>query len=155
MIGDALGAFAVVVGGIAITLSRAAWIDPLLSLVVCAVIVRGVIGIVREAAEILLESAPAHAGRQAVRERVLRIDGVVDIHDLHVWTLGTDSFALSAHVLLADARISDATKILRSIEETLRADYGITHTTVQFECEACAADEFIVCTQVDRRGAAH
>lgn len=153
VIGDAISAFAVVVGGVAISLTGAAWIDPLLSLLVCAIIVRGVIGIVREAAEILLESAPAHAGPQAVRERVLRIDGVVDIHDLHVWTLGTDSFALSAHVLLADARISEATKILRAIEDALRAAYGITHTTLQFECVACAADDRIVCTQVDAPGA--
>ena len=149
VMGDALGALAVVLGGVLIVLTGAAWIDPALSLVVCALIIYGVVGIVRDASDVLLESAPAHAGVADVRKRMRAVDGVVDVHDLHVWTLGSDQFALSAHVLLRDARISDATKILRLVESDMRAHFGITHTTLQFECEACAADDRIVCTQVE------
>jgi len=84
-------------------------------------IVVGVVRIVREATDVLLESAPAHASIPAVREQMQALPGVVDVHDLHVWTIGSGSHVLTAHVLLADARISEA------------------------------SDERIVCTQTERR----
>jgi cobalt-zinc-cadmium efflux system protein len=145
--GDVAGAFAVFVGGIAILLTNAAWIDPVLSLVVAAIITFGVVGIVRESADVLLQSVPAHAKLSAVRERMRAVPGVVDVHDLHIWSIGSGSHVLSAHVLLADARISDATAILRALEGRLRDDYAIEHVTIQFECESCGADDRIICTQ--------
>jgi cobalt-zinc-cadmium efflux system protein len=78
----------------------------------------------------------------------LEIANVVDVHDLHVWTIGTGSYALSAHIHLHDARISEATHVLREIDTLLRSEFGITHVTVQFECESCSSDETIVCTQL-------
>ena len=84
----------------------------------------------------------------AVRDRIRDIPGVVDVHDLHVWTLGPGAHALSAHVLLNDARISEASHILRQIDDRMRAEFGIGHVTLQFECENCSDDERIVCTQV-------
>jgi cobalt-zinc-cadmium efflux system protein len=145
--GDAAGALAVLVGGIAIALTRAAWIDPALSLFVAGIITFGVVRIVRESSDVLLQSVPAHVALPDVRERMRAVPGVVDVHDLHIWSIGSGSYVLSAHVLLADARISDATAILRALEERLRADYAIDHVTVQFECESCGADDRIVCTQ--------
>jgi cobalt-zinc-cadmium efflux system protein len=144
---DALGAFAVGIGGIVVLTTRAAWVDPALSLVVAAIIVVGVVRIVREAADVLLESAPEHAQIPIVRARMRGEAGVVDVHDLHVWTIGSGSHVLSAHVLLADARISEASAILRRLEGALAADFGIDHVTIQFECESCAASERVVCTQ--------
>ncbi len=145
--GDALAAVAVIVGGGAILLTGAAWIDPALSLLVCAIIVAGVVSIVREATGVLLESAPGHAEVPAVRDRMRRVEGVVDVHDLHVWTIGSGSHALSAHVVLDDRKLSEASAILRSIDSALRADFEIAHVTVQFECESCDPDTTIVCTQ--------
>lgn len=145
--GDALGAGAVVIGAVVVVVARAAWIDPLLSLFVAAIIAIGIVRVVREASDVLLESAPAHAAHDAVRAAMREVAGVVDVHDLHVWTIGGGSHVLSAHVLLADARISDATTILRRIEQQMRARFDITHVTVQFECESCAVDDRIVCTQ--------
>ena len=147
VISDALGACAVVAGGIAIALTGAAWIDPLLSLLICAIIVAGVVQVAREAIDVLLESAPAHAAVGDVRESIRAVAGVVDVHDLHVWTLGSGSYALSAHVLLTDARISEATAIVRAIEARMRDGYGIAHTTLQLECEACEADDRVICTR--------
>jgi cobalt-zinc-cadmium efflux system protein len=144
---DAVGALAVVAGGIAVLVLRIAWIDPALSLLVAALIVVGVVRIVREAADVLLEGAPDHAAVPLVRKRICEQPGVVDVHDLHVWTIGSGAYALSAHVLLADTRISEASAILRGIEARLRGEFAISHVTVQFECESCADDERIVCTQ--------
>jgi cobalt-zinc-cadmium efflux system protein len=147
--GDALAAVAVMVGAAVILVWGIAWIDPLLSLFVAATIVVGIVRIVKEAAHVLLESAPLHAPIDEVRSAIRSVDGVVDVHDLHVWTIGGGSHVLSAHVLLNDARISEATAILRSIEKEMRSRFEVAHVTVQFECESCAVDERIVCTQVD------
>ncbi len=144
---DVFGTAAVALGGVLILATRAAWIDPALSLVVAAVIVFGVIAIVRESADVLLQSVPAHASIPSVRRRLRELDGVVDVHDLHIWTIGSGSFVLSAHVLLADARISEATAILRRIEERLHEAFAIDHVTIQFECESCGASDRIICTQ--------
>jgi cobalt-zinc-cadmium efflux system protein len=146
--GDALGAVAVIIGGVLIALTRATWIDPLLSLLVAGIIVAGVVGIVREATEVLLESAPGHVDVPSVRGRIREVDGVVDVHDLHVWTIGSGSHALSAHVLLDDRKLSEASVILRSIDSAMRDDFDITHVTVQFECESCEPDTTIICSQI-------
>jgi cobalt-zinc-cadmium efflux system protein len=143
--GDALGALAVIVGGVIIGLTGAAWLDPALSLFVAVVIVAGVAGVVRKAAGVLMESAPEHAAVPAVRDRIGLVTGV---HDLHVWTIGARSHALSAHVVLDDRKLSEASAILRSIDAAMRDDFAITHVTVQFECESCDPDTTIVCTQV-------
>jgi cobalt-zinc-cadmium efflux system protein len=145
--GDALGALAVIAGGGLIALTGAAWIDPVLSLLVAAIIVAGVVSIVRRATDVLLESAPDHAGVPAVRQRIGRVEGVVGVHDLHVWTIGSGTHALSAHVVLDDRKLSEASTILRTIDTALRDDFEITHVTVQFECESCDPDTTIVCTQ--------
>lgn len=148
--GDALAAAAVIVGGGVIALTGAAWVDPALSLLVAAIIVAGVRRIVREATDVLLESAPGHAGIPAVRDRIAVVEGVVGVHDLHVWTLGSNTHALSAHVVLDDRKLSEASAILRSIDGAMRDDFDITHVTVQFECESCDPDTTIVCTQTAR-----
>jgi cobalt-zinc-cadmium efflux system protein len=151
--GDALGALAVIAGGVLIAWTGAAWIDPALSLLVAGIIVAGIAGIVREATGVLLESAPGHAEVPAVRERIGRVEGVVGVHDLHVWTIGSGSHALSAHVVLDDRKLSEASAILRSIDAAMRADFEIAHVTVQFECESCDPDTTIVCTQSTRETA--
>ena len=150
--GDALGAIAVIVGGALILATHRAWIDPLLSLLVSGIIIAGVARILKDATHVLLESAPAHAEVPIVRERIQALDGVVGVHDLHVWTLGSGSHALSAHVLLADARISEASFIMRRIDTAMRDEFAISHVTVQFECESCDVDDRIVCTQVGASG---
>ncbi|HEY0798962.1 MAG TPA: cation diffusion facilitator family transporter [Candidatus Baltobacteraceae bacterium] len=146
--GDAVGGVAVVIGGAIVLWAGVTWIDPLLSLLVAALIVIGVIRIVREAADILLESTPAHVDMGALRRAMAAIEGVVGVHDLHVWTIGPHSHALSAHVLLEDKRISEATAILQQLDARLREDFDISHVTIQFECESCGVDDRIVCTQI-------
>ncbi|GAC1413440.1 MAG: cation diffusion facilitator family transporter [Candidatus Velthaea sp.] len=149
--GDALGAVAVIAGGAIILATHAAWVDPALSLFVSAIIVAGVASILRSAGHVLLESAPDHATIPRVRERIRSFEGVVDVHDLHVWTIGSDSHALAAHVVLNDRRISEASAILRRIDTAMRAEFDVTHVTVQFECETCDPEDNIICTQVASR----
>jgi cobalt-zinc-cadmium efflux system protein len=144
--GDVAGAFAVLLGGIAIVVTHVAWVDPALSLFVAVIIVVGVVAIVRDATGILLQSTPAHASLPVVRERMRAVAGVAGVHDLHIWSVGTGSHVLSAHVLLPDGKISEATTILRALEGRLRDEFSIDHVTIQFECDSCDDSDRIVCT---------
>lgn len=145
--GDALGALAVIAGGVAIALTGAAWIDPALSLLVAAIIVVGVYRVVHDATDVLLEGVPRGLHVDQVRDAMVALAGIVAVHDLHVWTIGTGGRALSAHVLVEDKRVSEATHILRAVDGMVRRRFGISHVTLQFECENCAQDERVVCTQ--------
>ncbi len=137
VLGDELGSAAVVLGGIAIAATDRAWIDPLLSLFVAAIIVAGVVRVLRDATNVLLESVPGDVDAGNLEQHIGRIPGVVGVHDLHVWSIASGSHALSAHVLLDDRRLSEAAHVLRDIDECVKAHFGIAHLTIQFECENC------------------
>jgi cobalt-zinc-cadmium efflux system protein len=149
--GDALGAIAVIAGGLVILATGASWIDPALSLFVSAIILAGIVNVARQAMHVLLESVPDHARLPLVRDTIRNCDGVVAVHDLHVWTIGSGSHALSAHVVLDDRRLSEATSVLNRITAAMHDEFGIAHVTIQFECESCEDDERVVCTQVEPR----
>ncbi|HMF29175.1 MAG TPA: cation diffusion facilitator family transporter [Candidatus Cybelea sp.] len=135
--GDALGGAAVILGGIIIGFTHLAWIDPLLSLFVAAIIVVGVIRVLRDATNVLLESVPTDVNTGELEKHIGRIPGVIGVHDLHVWSIASGAHALSAHVLLDDRRLSEAAEVLRDIDECVKTHFGIAHLTVQFECDRC------------------
>jgi cobalt-zinc-cadmium efflux system protein len=137
VLGDALGAIAVILGGIAIAITHFAWIDPALSLFVAVIIVIGVLRVMRDATDVLLESTPRGLDDDELTKHIAEIPGVTGVHDLHVWSIGSGSHALSAHVLLDDRRLSEANAVLQQIDECLREHFGIDHVTIQFECETC------------------
>lgn len=145
--GDALGALAVIVGGAVIASTGAAWIDPALSLFVAAIIIAGVVRVLRDATDVLLEGVPRGLHVDDVREAMAGVSGIQAVHDLHVWTIGSGALALSAHILVNDRRVSEASIILRQLDELVRERFGVTHVTLQFECEKCRPDDRIVCTQ--------
>ncbi|HKU82039.1 MAG TPA: cation diffusion facilitator family transporter [Candidatus Tumulicola sp.] len=137
VLGDALGALIVIVGGVAIGLTHAAWIDPALSLCVAAIVLVGVVRVLRDAANVLLESAPPGVDPAVLAAGIAGVSGVTGVHDLHVWSIASGTHALSAHVLLDDRRLSEAAGVLREIDRVLRDDFAIAHATIQFECDAC------------------
>jgi cobalt-zinc-cadmium efflux system protein len=145
--GDALGALAVIVGGVAISRTGAAWIDPALSLFVAAIIIVGIARVLRDAADVLLEGVPRGLHIDQIHDAMAGIAGIQAIHDLHVWSIGTGTLALSAHVLVNDRRMSEATIIMRELDDLVRERFGIAHVTLQFECETCGDDDRIICTQ--------
>lgn len=135
--GDALGGAAVILGGIAIGVTHFAWIDPLLSLFVAAIIVIGVVRVLRDATNVLLESVPSDVNAGDLTAHIGRIPGVIGVHDLHIWSIASGAHSLSAHVLLDDRRLSEAADVLRDIDECAKAHFGIAHLTIQFECDNC------------------
>ena len=137
MLGDTLSTAAVIVGGVAILFTGLEWIDPVLSLIIAGLILWSSIGIVRETLNILLEGMPRGLMLSEIRQAMREVPGVLDVHDLHVWSLGSNSHALASHVTVGDAPIADCASILEGVNFALRERFQIRHTTIQFEAEGC------------------
>ncbi|HVT99066.1 MAG TPA: cation diffusion facilitator family transporter [Acidobacteriaceae bacterium] len=137
MLGDTLSTAAVIVGGLAILFTGATWIDPALSLAIAALILWSSATILRETLNILLEGTPRGISLGEIRTILAAIDGVEDVHDLHVWSLGSNSHALSSHITIADIPPSESNLILDRINGVLRERFRIYHTTLQFEHVVC------------------
>lgn len=136
MAGDAVGAVAIILGAIAMHFSGAIYVDPLLSIVLAVFIVYTAWDIIRESLNILLEGLPRGIKLPEVTRAMAGIDGVLDIHDLHIWSLGSNTHALSCHVLIEDMPPSASENILKCINQVL-CGFGIHHTTIQFEHVPC------------------
>jgi cobalt-zinc-cadmium efflux system protein len=137
MLGDTLSTAAVIVGGVAILFTGSGWIDPALSLGIAAMILWSSIAIVRETLNILLEGTPRGLSLNEIRGTLEGIAGVEDIHDLHVWSLGSQTHALASHVTIADIPPSESARILDEINSVLLRNFHIHHTTIQFEHVNC------------------
>ena len=144
-VGDTLSTAAVIAGGWAILWTGHYWIDSALSFGIGALILWSSFGIVRETLNILLEGTPRGMSLESVEVAMRSITGVSDVHDLHVWSIGSENHALSAHVKVEDILASETDAILRAINERLRREFGIRHTTIQFEHVVCeAAHECVI-----------
>jgi cobalt-zinc-cadmium efflux system protein len=137
MLGDTLSTAAVIAGGAAILFSGMSWIDPVLSILIAGMILWSSIGIIRETLNILLEGTPKNLQLGEIREAMASVDGVLDVHDLHVWSLGSQSHALASHVTIAEMPMSECGMILDGIKCALRDRFHISHTTIQFETTGC------------------
>ena len=137
MAGDTLSTAAVIAGGVGILLTGQNWIDPVLSLLIAALILWSSVGIVRETLNILLEGTPRGISLNEIRASMEAVEGVVNVHDLHVWCLGSQSSALACHVTIADIPPSESACILVKLNHVLHEHFHISHTTVQFEHVGC------------------
>jgi cobalt-zinc-cadmium efflux system protein len=137
MAGDTLSTAAVIAGGAGIVWTGQNWIDPALSLLIAALILWSSIGIVRETLNILLEGTPSGVSLNDIRSGMEAVEGVVNVHDLHVWSLGSQSRALACHVTIADIPPSESACILVKLNHILKDHFHISHTTIQFEHIGC------------------
>ncbi|HST80000.1 MAG TPA: cation diffusion facilitator family transporter [Verrucomicrobiae bacterium] len=136
-VGDTLSTAAVIVGGSAILWTGQTWIDPALSIGIACLILWSSLGIIHETLNILLEGAPRGMSVEQVVSALSRVDGVIDVHDVHVWSIGSDTPALSCHIRINDIMLSESDLILRRIKQVLSLNYHIEHTTIQFENSVC------------------
>ncbi len=136
-IGDTLSTAAVIVGGWVILVTGQYWIDSALSFGIGALILWSCFGIVRETLNILLEGTPRGMSLDHIGTAIRGIDGVNDVHDLHVWSIGSETHALSCHISIADIPPSASERILRDVKERLHREFRIDHTTIQFEHAEC------------------
>lgn len=140
MLGDAVGALAIIIGAVAIRYTGLNYIDPLLSIVLALFIVYTAWDIIRESLNILLEGLPRGLELTNVTKAMSEVEGVLDVHDLHIWSLGSSTHALSSHVLIEDMPPSASERILKRINEVL-SGFGIHHTTIQFEHVPCVLSD--------------
>ncbi len=138
LLGDTLSGAGVVVAAAIMGLTRAWYVDPLLSAAIALAIVYGAVRLLAEAIDILLEAVPGHLDLSEILAQMVRAEGVQAIHDLHLWTIGNGLYALSAHLVVRghDAAQNDA--ILAAVKTGLRERFGIDHTTLQIESEVYA-----------------
>ncbi len=154
MAGDTLSTAAVIAGGAGILLTGHNWIDPVLSLLIAALILWSSIGIVRETFNILLEGTPRGVSLAEIRAAMEAVEGVLNVHDLHVWSLGSQSRALACHVTIADIPPSESACILIKLNHVLRDHFHISHTTIQFEHIGCGELEGCVVPLEEMAGSA-
>jgi cobalt-zinc-cadmium efflux system protein len=136
-IGDTVSTAAVIVGGWVILATGQYWIDSAMSFGIGALILWSGFGICRETLNILLEGTPRGIRLDRVEAAMRAVEGVNDVHDLHVWNIGSETRALSCHISIEDIPPSVSERILRDVKELLREEFRIDHTTIQFEHVIC------------------
>ncbi len=141
MMGDLIGSATIVLGAVVLHFTGWQWLDPALSMAIAALIVWSAWGIVGESLNILLEALPRGMTLPDVKESLRGVTGVLDVHDLHIWSLGSSSRALCCHVLINDVPPSESQVILHGIRDVLAGEFKILHTTVQFEHLNCCPPE--------------
>lgn len=137
VLSDALSSFFVIIGGIIISFTKIYLIDTLLGIGISMLIFNGSYQLLKEAFNILMEGTPKGLKIKDIIDEMVKVKGVKNVHDLHVWSITTNMNALSAHIVLDNIFLEEANKILYEIREVLKNKFNIMHTTLQIECELC------------------
>jgi cobalt-zinc-cadmium efflux system protein len=137
IVGDALSSVGVVIGGVIILYTGWYLIDPILSALISLVIIYGAWTLVKESVNILLESAPAHINIDVIASEIAKIKGVREAYHIHLWTITSGVYALSAHVLIDDRLVSGSRELNDQIRSLLSEKFKVIHSTIQLECEKC------------------
>lgn len=137
MMGDALAGLGIVLAAVLIRATGRAFIDPALGILIAGLIVWTAWDLVAESLNILLEGLPRGMNLHQVQEAIRVVAGVENVHDLHIWSLGPNTQALSCHLCVADMGLTESEAIVREVNAVLERRFQICHTTLQVECAAC------------------
>jgi cobalt-zinc-cadmium efflux system protein len=137
IVGDTISSAGVILGGVIILYTGWYLVDPLLSIFIGLLILRGAYALIVESIDIFLEATPKDINMEELLDELCKIQGVKEVHHIHLWTITSGINAMSAHVLIDDRLISSSAHILKEIKSLLRNKYKIAHSTIQFECKAC------------------
>ena len=135
VLGDTISSIGVVLAGVLITLTGVSQIDVVVSVGIALIIVYGAVRLVWEASDVLLESAPGGLDCRAIQAAIRTVAGVVEIRDLHIWSITTGLPALTGHVIIPAARAGEGDALLAQIKALLRERFGIAHSTIQIQTE--------------------
>ncbi len=135
MLADTFSSVVIIAGGILIIFTGWVVVDPVLSLVVAAVIVRWSWGLIKDSTLILLERKPEHISVESAVDGIMKeFPEIKNIHDIHIWEITSQFICFTAHIVLEDVRISEALALRQKVYEFLRTRLGIGHVVIQFEC---------------------
>lgn len=141
MLGDAISAAGVVVAGLVVAFTGAPIADALVSILIGILILGSSWGILKESVNVLLEAIPAGMNMAEVEQTIANVHGVLAVHDLHVWTIGSGMVCCSCHVMVNEQSVRSGENVLRAVTEELENNFGIAHTTIQVEVEGCDPDD--------------
>jgi cobalt-zinc-cadmium efflux system protein len=136
VVGDAVSSVGVIIAAGLIWFTGWTWVDPLMSVLIGIIIVLSSWRVLKSSLHILVEGVPEHLSVEKIGQSMVGVPGVQDVHDLHVWSICSGHIALSAHIITDDKKITDGSEIIAELKKRL-AHFGIEHTTIQLECEAC------------------
>jgi cobalt-zinc-cadmium efflux system protein len=141
VLSDTVSSIGVVVAGALIIVTGNYIFDPIMSALIGVFIFIGCLRLIQDSTHILMEAVPPHIDLLKVSSDIRKIPSVKEVHDLHIWSIGSDMYALSAHVLIDTKDVNSLNKIITEINDMLKATYNITHTVVQTECGQCVNAE--------------
>jgi cobalt-zinc-cadmium efflux system protein len=144
LLSDTLSSVGVVVGGVVVTLWHVTWVDPLITVLVAAWVLKEAFSVVREAGGILMERAPEGLELARLNADIRALPHVKDLHHVHVWQLSDTETMFEGHVNVDDISVCDTGPMREQIQELLHDKYGVTHATLQFEYESCKGAGLIV-----------
>jgi cobalt-zinc-cadmium efflux system protein len=137
MLGDAISAAGVVVAGLVVAFTGAPIADAVVSILIGILILGSSWGILKESVNVLLEAIPPGMNMAEVEQTIANVHGVLEVHDLHVWTIGSGMVCCSCHVMVNEQSVRSGENVLRAVTEELEQNFGIAHTTIQVEVEGC------------------
>ena len=137
LMGDVLSTIGAVIAGVVIYFTGANWLDPLVSVLIGLLILYNAWGILRDSVDILLEATPRDVNIDKMVNDIVQVNGVLGVHDIHVWSLTQNLRTMSAHILTDDLPISAGAEIQQQVNEILFHRYNIAHATLQLECVDC------------------
>jgi len=142
LLSDALISFGVVISALLVLYTGKLWIDPLMGLIIVAVILFATWGLLRDSVRLILDAVPRHIDYKGIELYLNNLPGVKEIHDLHIWGLSTKEIALTAHLVMPENKISD--KEFKNINDELKHKFRVDHATLQIE-EGCDTHKCISC----------
>lgn len=137
--GDAAASAAVIVGALLIAWTGVNAIDPALTILISLLVAWSAYGLFRESTDVLMETAPRGLEADVIREALIGHEGVIDVHDVHVWSLDGERTAASLHVRVPQERVGQGPALVGLLKPLLREQFGVEHATIELECEDCAA----------------
>lgn len=141
MLGDAAASLGVVIAGIIIAFTGLYIADPIISIVFACLVLWSSWGILTESVQVLLEATPAGINLNEVENYIRRVEGVLDVHDLHVWTISSGLIACSLHIQIAEQNASGGQRIMHNVAHMLEHNFHIRHSTIQVEVDDCGGHE--------------
>jgi cobalt-zinc-cadmium efflux system protein len=141
MLGDAVSAAGVVIAGLVVAFTGASIADPIVSILIGVLILWSSWGILKESVNVLLEAIPEGMNMAKVEQTIGKVRGVLAVHDLHVWTVGSGMVCCSCHIMVNEQSVRSGENVLRLVTEELEHNFGVAHTTIQVEVEGCEPND--------------
>lgn len=147
MLGDAAASLGVVIAGIMIALASWYIADPIVSIIFALLVLWSSWSIFTESIQMLLEGIPVGMELNEVEQAIRKVEGVIDLHDLHVWTVSSGLIAGTCHIVIAEQPVSAGQKIQQNVEHLLEHDFKIGHATIQIEVKDCGGHDHSTLTE--------